>query len=82
MLKKIIENIKKNKIVVILSGVIAALITALFVVIGLRPRKIKENKVIKDTITEGEGTDEVISDINGNIDNINSNVNNSKDRVF
>jgi NH3-dependent NAD+ synthetase len=82
MLKKIIENIKKNKIVVILSGVIAALITALFVVIGLRPRKIKENKVIKDTITEGEGTDEVISDINGNIDNINSNVNNSKNRVF
>lgn len=82
MLKKIIKNIKKNKIVVILSGVIAALITALFVVIGLRPRKIKENKVIKDTITEGEGTDEVISDINGNIDNINSNVNNSKNRVF
>ncbi len=82
MLKKIIENIKKNKIVVILSGVIAALITALFVVIGLRPRKIKENKVVSDTIIEGEGTDEVISDINGNIDNINSNVNNSKDRVF
>ena len=82
MLKKIIDNIKKNKIVVIMSGVIAALITALFVVIGLRPRKIKENKVIKDTITEGEGTDEVISDINGNIDNINSNVNNSKNRVF
>ncbi|HPY88965.1 MAG TPA: hypothetical protein PLG34_13400 [Spirochaetota bacterium] len=82
MLKNIIDNIKKNKIVVIMSGVIAALITALFVVIGLRPRKIKENKVIKDTITEGEGTDEVISDINGNIDNINSNVNNSKDRVF
>ena len=82
MLKKIIENIKKNKIVVIMSGVIAALITALFVVIGLRPRKIKENKVIKDTITEGEGTDEVISDINGNIDNINDSVNNSKDRIF
>jgi len=82
MLKKIIDNIKKNKIVVIMSGVIAALITALFVVIGLRPRKIKENKVVIDTITEGEGTDEVISDINGNIDNINSNVNNSKNRVF
>ena len=82
MLKKIIENIKKNKIVVIMSGVIAALITALFVVIGLRPKKLKENKVIKDTITEGEGTDEVISDINGNIDNINDSVNNSKDRIF
>jgi hypothetical protein len=82
VLKKIIENIKKSKIVVIFSGIIAALITTLFVVIGLRPRNIKNNAVVKETIREGEGTDEVISDINSNITAIDAIVNNSKERIF
>lgn len=82
MLRKIIDNIKKSKIVVILSGIIAALVTMLFVVIGLLPRNKKNNAVVEETIREGEGTDEVISDINSNITAIDNSVNSSKERIF
>jgi hypothetical protein len=82
VLKKIIENIKKSKIVVIFSGIIAALITTLFIIIGLRPRNKKNNAIVKETIREGEGTDEVISDINSNITAIDAIVNGSKERIF